>query len=42
VEHSRAADRARRNLDQMATWANGSENIWYVSLAPWLTKPASK
>jgi hypothetical protein len=26
----------RSNLGEMVAWANGRQNIWYVSLAPWL------
>ena len=38
VTFPRTAEHARRDLDEIVTWANGSENIWSVSLAPWLTK----
>jgi len=27
---------ASRALQEMQVWANGNQNIWYVSLAPWL------
>ena len=27
---------ASRALEEMQVWANNNENIWYVSLAPWL------
>jgi Tol biopolymer transport system component len=30
---------ARRSLALMEVWANGSQNIWFVSLAPWLESP---
>ena len=34
----RSPDQAQRALAEMQVWANGSENIWYVSLAPWVAK----
>jgi len=27
---------ALKVLQEMQVWANDNENIWYVSLAPWL------
>ena len=32
VSYPRSAEEAKRSLRQMEVWANGSENIWYVSL----------
>jgi Tol biopolymer transport system component len=32
----RSDAQAKTELIQMEVWANGRENIWYVSLAPWL------
>jgi hypothetical protein len=37
----RAGDQAQRALGEMNVWANGSENIWYVSLKPWVEKSPS-
>ena len=31
-------EQAQRELDEMQVWADGRENIWYVSLKPWLDK----
>lgn len=36
VTYPRTPEQARRSLSEAETWANGSENIWYVSLRPWL------
>ncbi len=38
----RSQDQAQGTLEQMQIWADGRENIWYVSLMPWLEKRASK
>jgi Tol biopolymer transport system component len=38
----RSPEQAQRSLSQMEVWANGSENIWYVSLAPWLDKSRAR
>jgi hypothetical protein len=38
----RVAGEAQRAVDEMEAWANGSENIWYVSLAPWVEKRPSR
>jgi hypothetical protein len=35
----RSQGQAQRDLDEMQLWANGRQNIWYVSLAPWLEAP---
>jgi hypothetical protein len=32
----RSHAQAQRDLARMAQWDNGSDNIWFVSLAPWL------
>jgi hypothetical protein len=32
----RTRQQSERDLNQMKSWANGRQNIWYVSLAPWL------
>lgn len=32
----RSRDYAQRELAEMTVWANGRENIWFASLAPWL------
>lgn len=34
----RTPEQAKQSVAEMEVWANGSENIWYVSLAPWLEK----
>jgi dipeptidyl aminopeptidase/acylaminoacyl peptidase len=34
----RSLEQAQRALAEMQVWANGSENIWYVSLASWVAK----
>lgn len=36
VTYPRTPEQARRALSEAEVWANGSENIWYVSLRPWL------
>jgi WD40-like Beta Propeller Repeat len=36
VTFPRTNERARRDLADMLEWANGRQNIWFVSLAPWL------
>jgi hypothetical protein len=36
VSFPRTRSQAEQNLRDMILWANGKENIWYVSLAPWL------
>ena len=36
VSFPRTRHQAEQSLADMASWANGEENIWYVSLAPWL------
>jgi Tol biopolymer transport system component len=36
VSFPRTRLQAEQNLREMILWANGKENIWYVSLAPWL------
>jgi hypothetical protein len=33
---SPAPTEALKVLQEMQVWANDNENIWYVSLAPWL------
>jgi hypothetical protein len=38
VSFPRSPEQAQRALADMQVWANGAENIWYVSLAPWLEK----
>lgn len=32
----RSREQAQRDLVEMELWANGRQNIWYVSLDPWL------
>jgi hypothetical protein len=32
----RSREQAQRDLAEMELWANGRQNIWYVSLDPWL------
>jgi WD40-like Beta Propeller Repeat len=39
VSFPRSQEQSQRNLAEMQVWANGNENIWYVSLAPWLDGP---
>jgi hypothetical protein len=36
VSFPRSQEQAQRDLAEMQVWANGRENIWYVSLEPWL------
>jgi len=36
VSFPRSPERAQHDLEEMQVWANGRENIWYVSLDPWL------
>jgi Tol biopolymer transport system component len=36
VSFPRSRQQAEHDLQEMMLWANGRENIWYVSLAPWL------
>lgn len=36
VSYPRSPEDAKRSLSDMEVWANGSENIWFVSLSPWL------
>jgi WD40-like Beta Propeller Repeat len=36
VSYPRSPEQARRDLEKMELWANGRENIWYVSLGPWV------
>jgi hypothetical protein len=36
VSFPRTRQQSERDLKQMMLWANGRQNIWYVSLAPWL------
>jgi hypothetical protein len=36
VSLPRSQRRAQRDLADMLQWADGLENIWYISLAPWL------
>jgi hypothetical protein len=38
VSFPRSERQTQRDLAQMLEWANGRENIWYVSLAPWLDR----
>jgi hypothetical protein len=38
VTFPRSPEQAERDLADIVVWANGSENIWYVSLEPWLHK----
>ncbi len=38
----RSQEQAQGALEQMQIWADGRENIWYVSLMPWLEKRARK
>jgi hypothetical protein len=37
VSFPRSQEEAQRALEQMQVWADGRENIWYVSLEPWLS-----
>lgn len=36
VSFPRSSEEAQNSLAEMRVWANGRQNIWYVSLAPWL------
>jgi len=36
VSFPRTRQQSEHDLQQIVSWANGRENIWYVSLAPWL------
>jgi Tol biopolymer transport system component len=36
VSFPRSPERTQHDLEEMQVWANGRENIWYVSLDPWL------
>ncbi|MFC4764920.1 TolB family protein [Dyella koreensis] len=36
VSYPRTREQAERDLARMQAWDNGGENIWSVSLAPWL------
>ena len=36
VTFPRSAANAQRDLEQMSVWADGRQNIWWVSLAPWV------
>jgi hypothetical protein len=36
VTFPRSHEQAQRDLQEAQIWANGNENIWYVSLAHWL------
>jgi hypothetical protein len=36
VSFPRTREQLGHDLREMMVWANGRENIWYVSLAPWL------
>jgi WD40-like Beta Propeller Repeat len=38
VSFPRSLDRARSDLTDMLVWANGRQNIWYVSLASWIDR----
>jgi dipeptidyl aminopeptidase/acylaminoacyl peptidase len=42
VSFPRSKEKALRDAAQMQVWANGRQNIWYVSLAPWLEKPRAQ
>jgi WD40-like Beta Propeller Repeat len=39
VSFPQSQEQSQRVLAEMQVWANGNENIWYVSLAPWLDGP---
>jgi WD40-like Beta Propeller Repeat len=39
VSFPQSADQAQSRAEEIQVWANGRQNIWYVSLAPWLEKP---
>ena len=36
VSFPRTHQQSEHDLKEMLLWANGRQNIWYVSLAPWL------
>lgn len=36
ISYPRTLEQAQRDLERMQAWDNASENIWSVSLAPWL------
>ncbi|TBR40541.1 hypothetical protein EYV96_10430 [Dyella terrae] len=36
THYPRTVEQAAKDLSRMQTWDNGSDNIWSVSLAPWL------
>jgi len=36
VSYPRSSSQAEQDLLALSAWANGRQNIWYVSLAPWL------
>ncbi len=38
VHYPRTQEQAKADIARMQSWDNGSDNIWYVSLAPWLEK----
>lgn len=38
VSYPRSREHAERDLAEMQVWADGRQNIWYVTLAPWLAK----
>jgi Tol biopolymer transport system component len=42
VSFPRSREQAQRDLAEMEVWANGSENIWYVSLGHWLASTPKK
>jgi len=37
--YPRTPAQAQQQLEQMQSWDNGADNIWSVSLAPWLDEP---
>ena len=36
VTFPRSSSQAEQDLKELSSWATGRQNIWYVSLAPWL------
>ena len=38
ISFPRSEQQAQRALEEMRVWADGRENIWYVSLKPWIEK----
>ncbi|MEP6622075.1 MAG: hypothetical protein ABJE47_22320 [bacterium] len=38
VSFPRSVERTRRDLSELQVWANGRQNIWFVSLEHWLDK----